>query len=254
MIRQVTYILFFLLVLGCKTIQPLTNESALNPKLNAKQILKIHNKQKADFTTLQARLRLELTEGDKSQAHTVTLRMERDKTIWINAFLNMVRLKITPDRVLMYNKINKIYFEGDFRLINDFLGVDLDFKNLQNLLLAELIFSHKPNQLKQQHHETSYCLTPKKQNAFYDLLYFINPQYYKLDGLVLSQPRQNRILKVNYDTFQSVDQQIIPQQMTLRVTDNQSQMILNINLKSVSLNSALRFPFKLPSGYKLIEL
>jgi hypothetical protein len=75
-----------------------------------------------------------------------------------------------------------------------------------------------------------------------------------LDGLVLSQPRQNRILKVNYDTFQSVDQQIIPQQMTLRVTDNQSQMILNINLKSVSLNSALRFPFKLPSGYKLIEL
>ncbi len=252
--RLLILILFFLIAVGCKSTKSLSGEAVLNPKLKAKQILKIHNKQKTNFTTLQARLKLDLTDGDKSQAHTVTLRMERDKTIWINAFLNMVRFKITPQRVSMYNKLNKTYFEGDFALINDFLGVDLDFNNLQNLLLAELTFSHKPNRLQKQNYKTSYRLSPKKQHPFYEIFYFVNPKYFKLDGVELSQTTTNRALQVDYQTFQAVDQQIIPQQMTIRVTEGQDQMTLKMNLKSVSLNQPLRFPFKLPSGYKPIEL
>lgn len=252
--RHVTYLLFFLMLLGCKSTKPLSGEATLDSKLKAKQILNIHNQKKMDFTTLQARLGLELIEGDKSQAHTVTLRIERDKTIWINAFLNMVRVKITPHHVSMYNKINKSYFHGDFTLINNFLGVDLDFNNLQNLLFAELIFSHNPNRLKKQNHSTSYLLSPKKQNPLYDIFYFINPKYFKLDSFELSQPIQNRELKVNYDTFQVVSKKILPQQMTIRVKDRQNLTTLKMNLKSVSINQPLRFPFKLPSGYKPIEL
>ena len=71
-----------------------------------------------------------MIDGDKSKTHTVTLRMERNKVIWVNAFLNMVRLKITPQKVQMYNKLDRTYFDGDFTLIKDFLGVELSFSNL----------------------------------------------------------------------------------------------------------------------------
>ena len=38
------------------------------------------------------------------------------------------KVKITPDRVQMYNKIDKTYFDGDFSLIKQLLGVDLIFQ------------------------------------------------------------------------------------------------------------------------------
>ena len=68
-------------VFGCKSTQTLNSKSGLNPKLKAKQIIKAHNKQKADFLTLQSRLKIEMIDGEKSQTHTVTLRMERNKVI-----------------------------------------------------------------------------------------------------------------------------------------------------------------------------
>ena len=38
--------------------------------------------------------------------------MERGKTIWVNAFLNMVRLKITPEIELAKEEFNALYFDS----------------------------------------------------------------------------------------------------------------------------------------------
>lgn len=251
--RGLKYFFFMVVVFGCKSTKTLTSDELLNPKLNAKQILKIHYNQKTEFSTLQARLKLELIEGEKAQSHTVSLRMKQDEVIWINAFLNMVRIKITPEKVWMYNKLNKTYFEGDFSLIKKFLGINMNFIHLQNLILAEVIFPHKPNTLTTQYHAKSYALLPKIQHSLFDILYFINPKYFKMDGFELSQPLELTSLKIQYQSFQVVDQQIFPQDITINIVDSQKQMTLAMNLKSISLNQPLQFPFKLPSGYKPIE-
>ena len=112
--KKFTHILIVFLIFSCGTVKKRGIVSVLDSKMKAKQIIKTHQRQKADFSTLQARLKLELTEDNKSQTHILTLRMERGKTIWANAFLNMVRLKITPEKVLMYNKLNRTVFEGDY--------------------------------------------------------------------------------------------------------------------------------------------
>jgi hypothetical protein len=132
--------------------------------MKAKANNKKHTKgQKADFSTLQARLKLELTEDNKSQTHTLNLRMERGKTIWVNAFLNMVRLKITPEKVQMYNKLDRTFFDGDYEIINDFLGIELNFSNLENALLGDALFNPKTNALKSEPNQTSYVLDPQKR-------------------------------------------------------------------------------------------
>ena len=154
----------------------------------------------------------------------------------------------------MYNKLDRTYFDGDFSLINDFLGVELKFSHIENLLLGDAIFSHKFNALKQQQHPISYALTPKQQNRLFDVLYLINPSYFKLDGQSIVQNNQNRKLNVDYHTFQEVENQIFPQEMTILVVENQKETTLKMNLKSLSLNQPLRFPFKVPTGYKPIEL
>ena len=97
--------------------------------------------------------------------------MERGKTIWANAFLNMVRLKITPEKVLMYNKLNRTVFEGDYEIINEFLGIELNFSNLENALLGDALFNPKTNALKREPNQTSYVLTPKNANELLQVLY-----------------------------------------------------------------------------------
>ena len=254
MVKKLIYTLTAVLVFSCGTSKKIDTESLRDSKMKAKQILKTHQNQKADFSTLQARLKLELTEGNKSQTHTLTLRMERGKTIWVNAFLNMVRLKITPEKVQMYNKLDRTFFDGDYEIINDFLGIELNFSNLENALLGDALFNPKTNALKREPNQTSYVLAPKNVNELLQVLYYINPGSFKLEGQSVYQPLENRSLDVNYQSFQAIDAQLFPKSITIKVLENQKETSLKLNLKSVILNQPLRFPFKMPSGFKPIDL
>lgn len=252
--KKLTHILIVVLIFSCGTVKKKGILPVLDSKMKAKQIIKTHQRQKADFSTLQARLKLELTEDNKSQTHTLNLRMERGKTIWANAFLNMVRLKITPEKVQMYNKLDRTFFNGDYEIINDFLGIELNFSNLENALLGDALFNPKTNALKSEPNQTSYVLTPKNANELLQVLYYINPSSFKLDGQSVDQPLENRSLDVNYQSFQAIDAQLFPKSITIKVIENQKETSLKLNLKSVILNQPLRFPFKMPSGYKPIDL
>ena len=254
MVKKLIYILLAVLVFSCGAVKKIGEEPLRDSKMKAKQILKAHQRQKADFSTLQARLKLELTEGNKSQTHTLTLRMERGKTIWVNAFLNMVRLKITPEKVQMYNKLDRTFFDGDYEIINDFLGIELNFSNLENALLGDALFNPNTNALKSEPSQTPYVLAPKNANELLQVLYCINPGSFKLEGQSVYQPLENRSLDVNYQSFQAIDAQLFPKSITIKVIENQKETSLKLNLKSVILNQPLRFPFKMPSGYKPIDL
>ena len=254
MVKKLIYTLTAVLVFSCGTSKKIDTKPLRNSKMKAKQILKIHQNQKADFSTLQARLKLELTEGNKLQTHTLTLRMERGKTIWVNTFLNMVRLKITPEKVQMYNKLDRTFFDGDYEIINDFLGIELNFSNLENALLGDALFNPKTNALKREPDQTSYVLAPKNANKLLQVLYYINPGSFKLEGQSVYQPLENRRLDVNYQSFQAIDAQLFPKSITIKALENQKETSFKLNLKSVILNQPLRFPFKMPSGYKPINL
>lgn len=243
-----------LLFLGCKTTKTVQSTETLDSKLSVKQIVKKHNKSQSEFNTLQGRLKVEYIQGDRSEAHTLTLRMEHDKTIWVNAFLNMVRVKITPDRVRFYNKLDNTYFDGDYALISDFLGTELQFDNLQNLLLGEAMVDINSKEFKKNSHPNSYMLTPKRETALVDFLYLINPSYFKLDAQVLSQSLKQNVLKIQYRSYQKVAGLVLPETMAITATNTNEQTTLNLNIKSVSLDQPLRFPFNIPKGFKAIEL
>jgi hypothetical protein len=74
-----------------------------------------------------------------------------------------------------------------------------------------------------------------------------------MDAQELSQPANNRTLKVHYLSFQELEQQIFPQKITIKAIENQRETSLKLNLKSLNLNQPIRFPFSIPSGFKAIE-
>ena len=249
---RIIFLLILIVTVGCKSAKTLTDTDA-NLKLNTKQLIKENTKQVANFKTLSAKVKAAYSEGNSSKSVSINLRIEKDKTIWLNGPFSAARLLITPEKVSFYNKLDNTFFEGDFKLLSDFLGTDLDFNKVQNLLLGEAIFNLKESNYVSSIYEDSYLLQPKEQNKLFELFYIINPTYFKIMSQQLSQPKDERLLDINYLKYQDVNGQIIPEQIKINAVEARSETIIELDFKSVSLDENLNFPFKIPSGFEPIK-
>ncbi len=242
------------LSVGCRSTKTLTSNAGIDKNMTAKQIIRENSKQDVRFKTLQAKVRVDYTEGNSSNGATVNLRIEKDKVIWMSAPLGLARLMITQDSVRFYEKLNNQYFDGDFSLLTKILGTEIDFEKIQNILLGEAIFNLKDDTYIMVPNEESYVLQPKDQRALFELFFLINPGFFKLDSQQLFQPNEKRMLQIDYKKYQEVSKQIFPENIRIIAVENNKEIIIDLDLKAITLNGEVRFPFSIPSGYKEIEL
>lgn len=239
---------------GCRSTKTLTSSGVIDESMTAKEIIRENRKQDVRFKTLQAKVRIDYSEGDKGNGATVNLRMEKDKAIWMNAPLGMARMMITQDSVRFYERLNNQYFEGDFSLLTKILGTDIDFEKIQNIFLGEPLFNLRADTYVTAQNDGSYVLHPKDQRALFELFFLINPGFFKLDSQQLYQPLEKRMLQIDYNKYQEVSGQIFPENIRIIAVEKNDEIIIDLDFKSIQLNGEVRFPFNIPSGFKEIEL
>lgn len=245
-------LIFF--VVSCKSTKNVIESGKASEKLSAKQVIRQHQKNDAEFKTLQGRVKIDITQNQKEQGSTFNLRIEKDKVIWLSAKLGLARMMITPEKVSFYNKLDNEYFDGDYELLSDFVGVELDFYKVQNILLGQAIFDLKDQPHTVSVNENSYALQPKDQNALLELFYLVNPSHFKMDSLQLFQQLKKRILQVDYASYQEIDKQVLPKDIRIIAVENADEVSIKMEFKSMTLNEDVRFPFRIPAGYKEIVI
>jgi len=248
------FLLFSFLIVGCKTVKIVSSDGELSSNLSAKQLIKKNAKNIADFKTLTARVKASYSRKDESKGTTISLRMEKDKTIWMSAPFSMAKVLITPEKVSFYNKLDNTFFDGDFELLSDFVGTELDFNKVQNILLGEALYNLKKDDYVASTHEKSYLLQPKNQQELFEIFYLLNPSHFKMDSQQFTQHQENRHLQIDYKNYQEVDKQTLPQNVKIIALESYDETIIDMEYKSVALNENIRFPFRIPSGYKEIEI
>lgn len=254
---QYKYVFLILIIgsfIGCRSAKSLTATGSIKENMPAKQIIKENQKQTADFKTLQAKVKIDYTEGDKSNGVSVNLRIEKDKVIWLSAPLGVARAMITPEKVRYYNKLEDEYFDGDYSLLSELLGIELDFNKVQNILMGEALFNLSKDTYVASNNDVSYVLQPENQQAVFEIFYLFNPGHFKLDSQQLAQFNEKRLLQVDYKAYQLVDKEIVPEIINIVAVENTSEIKIDLEYKSVSINEDVRFPFEIPSGYKEIQL
>jgi hypothetical protein len=246
----------FLLMLGvsCNSARSIVGNGKVDSKLTAKQLIKENGKREAKFKTLQAKVKIDIIDGLKASGYTLNLRMEKDKTIWLSATLGLARVMITPDRVQFYDKINDQYFDGDYKLLSDLLGVELNFKKVQSLLIGEPLFDLKKDTYTISNSDVSYILEPKDQNELLELFLLFSPSHFKMDSQQLMQPLKKRFLQIDYTGYQEVKDEVLPQNIKIIAVEDSEELNVLLEYKSVSINEEVRFPFKIPSGFEEIIL
>ena len=237
---------------NCKSSKSISNGEA-NFNLTAKQLIKENAKQTPRFNTLQSRLKITLNQNEKTQSHTVNFRAKKDQFLWINASFSVIRALVTPEKVSFYNKLDNTYFDGDYKYLSDLLGTELDFRKVQNLLIGEAIFNLKNGEYQASFDESSYIVQPKIQRELFELFFLLDPKHFKVKSQQITQPNERRHLQIDYVSHQEVEKQILPELIKIIAVEANEEVILSLEFKNVSLNEDLRFPFKIPSGFKEIK-
>ena len=174
-------------LIGCKSAKPVI-VAGPDENISVRSIIKNHYKNELQFKTLRGRVRIAYNHGRSTSNGGVSLRMKRDKAIWISAPLGVVKAYITPDRVSFYNKLDQQYFDGDFVYLSRIVGTDLDFQKVQNILFGQALFDLRQESYEAQLNDSSYQLKPEEAQDLFKILFNIEPTYFKLASQRVSQP------------------------------------------------------------------
>lgn len=233
------------------------NSKVATKKMSARKVSKKHLETSFHKNTFEARLKVAFQDNKNKQKLSVKLRVDKDKIIWLNAtYMGVIvaRAKITPDSVNYYEKINRTYFKGSFEVLENILGAEVNFKQLQNLLLGEAIYDLKAKKYKAVVDNNAHLLLPVQQKALFDILFWINPTHYKLDGQALKNTRKNQELKIGYKSYSKIDGEVFPKKIEIRAKERLRFTNIDIEYRSVVFNKKFSTPFKVPNGYKQVVL
>lgn len=255
MIKKAAY-LFILIVIvtSCKSTKTVSSSAIVS--MSSKKIVKNHYAVEFDKNTITANIKARYSDAIKSQVISIKLRMQKDSTIWMSGrFLGipMAKILITPTKVSFYEKLGKTYFEGDFKLLSDFLGTEVDYEIVQNLLIGQAILDLKTQKFNVEVEVDSYKLELKKQENLFDLLFWMHPTNFKIKRQEVRQPRLQKKMSVSYE-YQKVMDVVFPKKIDIMAIDKVDRVFIELEYKYVEFEKRVRFPFKIPAGYKEIQL
>lgn len=252
----IVILLFSLFFIGCGSTKELIPGKA-DASLSAKRVLKLHEKNNFDFNTLACRVGVTYEEENSSRSLTVSLRMEKDKTIWVSASVlgvTLAKILIEPDRVQYYETIDNTYFDGNFALLTQWLNVEVDFYMLQNLFLGQSLTDLQSQSVEVSVANNRYRLQPDDENSMYRFLLLLHPEHFKAARQLIAQPYKEQLLSIDYPDYQEVEKQIFPKKITITATEGSQQIRILLDYKKVDYNPSIRFPFSIPNGYDEIQL
>ncbi len=252
-------LLLLFIVSACGSSKVVSGADALT----IKDVVASHRAASPNFITLASRVQVVYEDNNKLQSVTASLRMEKDKTIWIKASIlgiTLAKVLITPDRVSYYESISNTYFDGDFALLSEWLGTEIDFQKAQDILLGQSIFALSATDYTSEWVQNKYKLLPKRQasNFIHSLLLY--PDSFKIASETLSQPNEGRILTVRYGEYQEIDGSMYPSEVNIETietaistSEENKKTKIDLNFKKIDLNVSVSFPFTIPQGYEEIR-
>ena len=183
--------------------------------------------------------------------------MEKDKAIWMSASIlgfPVAKVYITPTSVSYYEKVTQSYFDGDFRLVSDFLGTPLDFQKLQNLLIGQAIYDLRTEEYDFTQSPRGFQFVQDEEAADMKKMFLLDSRTLKAAAQQLAQVSENRSLTVTYSDYQVVDGIVFPEEIRIIANEGGSSTNIEITYRSISFNEEVSFPFDIPSGYEEISL
>lgn len=222
--------------------------------LSAKKIIENYYTNKNEFSTLYIKSSARYADDKQTQNVTAEIRIKKDEQILVSIrFLGITMAKalITPTMVSYYEKINGNYFEGDFSSLSQWLGTDLDYNKIQNLLLGQAIDDLTKGKYIESLLEHTYRLDDTS-NINTKKSFFLDADKFLVQKQEITQTAEERMIKVAYADNKVYNEGILPSSVLINTFQKKGNTEINLEYNSVTFNQELSFPYSVPNGYKRI--
>lgn len=237
-------------MVSCKSKAVLGEGTASNV-LSSDKIIDDHYKNKNDFKTLYIKANAKYRDDKQSQSVTAEIKIKKDeKILVIIRFLGITMAKalITPSEVKYYEKIDGTYFEGNYKSLSQWLGTDLDFSKVQNLLIGEAIDDLNKGKFLSSIVEKMYKLNTSDGTT--EKSFFFEAERFLLKKQEITQISQDRTIEVNYSNYQEYSKVILPLSLSIQAIQKKGKTNIAIDYNSVTLNEEISLPYSVPDGYE----
>ncbi|MFH6997937.1 DUF4292 domain-containing protein [Flavobacterium sp. FlaQc-57] len=255
--KYIAVVLLSIFMISCKSkavaVQNNNENKEITPK-EEKKIIEKHYNNKLDFSTLYIKASARYADEKQSQNVTAEIKIEKDKQILVSVrFLGITMAKalITPTTVSYYEKIKSTYYEGDFTSLSQWLGTELDYSKVQNLLVGEALDDLRNGKYTQTIVENLLRLDDEKSVSLKKSFY-LDSDKYLLQKEEISQPAENRMLQILYSDSKVFNQGTLPTSVEINAIHPKGKTNINLNYNNISFNEELSFPYSVPSGYKKV--
>jgi hypothetical protein len=248
-------LLFTMIFTSCKAKKNMIDVTAIAKDMSARKVARKHIAANFDRKTLDAKLKVNFDNEKTNQNLSVSMKIKKDEVIWLKGtkFITIFKAEITPTSVRYYSSFFKNYFEGDFSMIEQLLGVKINFEQLQNLFLGQSLLNVKEEDQDVEIVNNAYILSPEKQTELFDIFFTINPAHFKLDQQAIINSEKNLRLEIKYPSYNLIDNEVFPSQIKIKAKNSKRVTAIDLIYKTVVFDGEVDTSFNIPSGYKQLE-
>lgn len=254
--KKIAVFLILTFLVGCKSKQLVVQSvsSTENTGISVGKIIDNHYQNKNSFSSVYLKANARFANEKMTQNVTAEIKIKKDEQILVSVrFLGITMAKalITPTSVSYYEKLNGSYFEGDFSGLSQWLGTDLNYSKIQNMLLGQAFDDLRQSNYTQIPTEEGYQLNDLNSGSTAKNFTFDSTQFL-IKKQEIAQPEQNRKIEVLYSENKTFNEGIIPTNIAINTLQTKGQTEINLNYNTISFNEVLSFPYSIPEGYKRI--
>jgi hypothetical protein len=242
-----------LLTVSCKVRKPLVAnrvaDTSAKPVDNSSRINAIKAKQ-LYFNTFSAKARTKLDIAGNSNDVTLNIRINRDQKIWVSvtaiAGIEVARALITPDSIIIMNRLQSLYIKKPFSYIYTFAGSQINYKTLESLLVGNAIPELLNENAALQSDSSKTILTGNLQDLLYRLL--LGPDM-RVTQTNLNDQAAGQSLQVTNNAFIQAGNRIVPSQIDMVSMVKDKKIEVNLHYSKVDFDLPLQYPFSIPARY-----
>ncbi|AOZ99081.1 MULTISPECIES: DUF4292 domain-containing protein [Flavobacterium] len=243
-------------MVSCKPKAVVTSTTVTEPvdEMKATKIIDNHYSNKSDFSTLYIKANARYADDKQAQNVTAEIKIKKDQQILVSIRfigITMAKASITPTSVSYYEKIKGTYFDGDFSALSQWLGTDLDYNKIQNMLTGEALDDLNKGKYTKILLDNLYRLDDSN-NGNTKKSYYFNPTDFSVNKQEVVQEAENRSIQIAYPERVAHKEANLPSSVEIKTAQPKGKSEINLNYNSVSFNEELSFPYSIPDGYKRI--
>ncbi|MEE1946879.1 DUF4292 domain-containing protein [Pedobacter sp. KR3-3] len=246
--------------LGCKpkkiivATPPVSQEQPAQPDKKQDNLNLLKGKD-LSFNTLALKGKTKLDINGDENSVTINIRIQKDKKIWAiitaaGGIVEVARAVITPDSLLLLNKLEKTYTKKPFSYIYNFTNKQISFGLLQAIFAGNTIpeFTTMDANLVQEN--GVWVLSGNSGDLAYRTLF---NTLLKPAEVTLNDAKAAQALKVSYGKYTPVNNALFPSSVKINTMSGEKKINIEIEFTKIESNVPVDFPFTVPKNFQVIN-